>query len=66
MSELFPQHTVITVDEEDFRIYRGTAGKQSRFYARPEVHDVGQVTSCAQAFAGILFHQPLRACGPKL
>ncbi|MGO8787510.1 MAG: type II toxin-antitoxin system VapC family toxin [Terriglobia bacterium] len=22
MSELFPQHTVITVDEEDFRIYR--------------------------------------------
>ncbi len=22
MSELFPQHTVITLDEEDFRIYR--------------------------------------------
>ena len=22
MSEMFPQHTVITVDEEDFRIYR--------------------------------------------
>jgi hypothetical protein len=22
MSELFPQHIVITVDEEDFRIYR--------------------------------------------